>query len=146
MSLFSHLCFFSSDTLSRACRDTIYLMTGMSLLSVREIFTGEWSHIRCQRCEGATNSQIRRSGQNKLFCPLPASGMLSLTTARTLMPKPLLRAKTNLHYNSFSLLKMCPCTSYMGAHLTLSKTPFTPTGGSGKPCMGEKPTPCSLNM
>ena len=96
---------------------------------------------RCQRCEGATNSQIKRSGQNKMFCPLLASGMLSLTTTRALTPELRLDAKTTLHCNSFGLLKMCPCTLYMGAHLTLSKTPFTPTGGSGKPCMGETPLP-----
>ena len=63
---------------------------------------------RCQRCEGATNSQIRRSGQNKLFCPLLASGMLLLTITRALVPEPRLGAKTTLHYNSFGLLKMCP--------------------------------------
>ena len=56
---------------------------------------------RCQRCEDATNSQIRRSGQNKLFCPLLASGMLSLTAAHALTPKLRLDAKTTLHYNSF---------------------------------------------
>ena len=96
---------------------------------------------RCQWCEGATNSQIRRSGQNKLFCPLLVSAMLSLTIAHALAPEPRLGAKTTLHYDSFGVLKMCPCTSCTGTHLTLSKTPSTPTGGSGKPCMGEKPTP-----
>ena len=105
---------------------------------------------RCQRCEGATNSQIRRSGQNKLFCPLLASVMLSLTTAHAPTPEhvPLrehlrLDAKTTLHYNSFGLLKMFPCTLHTGAHLTLSSPPrlLTPTGGSGKPCMGENLLP-----
>ena len=60
--------------------------------------------------------------------------MLSLTTARAPTPKSIplrehlrLDAKTTLHYNSFGLLKMCPCTSYTGAHLTLSKkTPLPP--------------------
>ena len=67
--------------------------------------------------------------------------MLSLTIACALAPEPRLGAKNTLHYNSFGLLKMCPCTSCTGTHLTLSKTPFTPTGGSGIPCMGENPLP-----
>ena len=74
--------------------------------------------------------------------------MLLLTTTRVPTPKhiPLpeylrLDAKTTLHYNSFGLLKMCTCSSYTGAHLTLSKKPFTPTGGSGKPCLVENPLP-----
>ena len=74
--------------------------------------------------------------------------MLLLTTMHAPTPEhiPLcehlqLDSKTTLHYKSFGLLKMCPCTSHTGAHLTLSKTPFTPTGGSGKPCMGENPLP-----
>ena len=67
--------------------------------------------------------------------------MLSLTISRALAPEPRLGAKTTLHYDSFGVLKIGPCTSCTGTHSTLSKTPFTPTGGSGKPCMGEKPLP-----
>ena len=96
---------------------------------------------RCQRCEGATNSQIR-SGQNELFCPLLASGMLSLTITRLLAPEPRLGAKTTLHYNSFGLLKMCPCISCTGAHLTLSKNPFHPPREEvGNPAWVKNPLP-----
>ena len=96
---------------------------------------------RCQRCEGATNSQIRRSGQNKLFCPLLASGMLLLAIVRVLTPELQLGAKTTLHYDSFGLLKMCPCTSCTGTRLTLSKTPFTPWEEVGNPAWVKNPLP-----
>ena len=103
---------------------------------------------RCYRCEGASNSQIRRRGQNELFCPLLASGRLSLTTTHAHTPKhvplrehPRLDAKTTLHSNSFGLLKMCPCTSHTGVHLTLSNTPLPTREEVGNPAWVKNPLP-----
>ena len=66
--------------------------------------------------------------------------MLLLPTAHAPTPKHIslrghlrLDAKTTLHSTSFGLLKMCPCTSHTGAHLTLSKTPLPPREEVGNP-------------
>ena len=90
---------------------------------------------------GANGVKVQQTAKWAERAVLLASVMLSLTTARAPTPESIplrehlrLDAKTTLHYNSFSLLKMCPCTSYTGAHLTLSKkTPLPPREEVGNP-------------